>query len=375
MTEIHVWTHPRSLARGRGMDRLTALRPDAVRVAYVYHSARWLSHSSRPGMVDQLGSGGWSEAVAHQGLGLPIHGDDADQAAADLRARGVAVIAWIVGLHSTPLATRHPDLAVVNAFGHSFRHALCPAVAEVADHAIRLVAGVAATGVDGIDLEAFGYLGWPHTGEHSKFGNGLRPVDEWLLSVCLCVACEGRLDDVGVDADALRARIRTEITRQLEAPRPAAADTSTDAVAALGQPMHDRVLEMRSAVTEDLVVAAVAAAAGVPTTLRVTRDQYACGGKSTGDLARLATAAGTVTFTDLTADGSGLNADLTAAAAAGVPADRVDLGWLVPRARRVAMPDLALGPRAVSLYAYDQAPDTRLAEEMREARVRLGVAA
>ena len=57
-----------------------------------------------------------------------------------LRSAGLAVVGWIVGLHSTPLATAHPDLALRNVFGHVYRHALCPAQPAVRRYAAALVA-------------------------------------------------------------------------------------------------------------------------------------------------------------------------------------------------------------------------------------------
>src|SRR5690606_31547810 len=71
-------------------------------------------------------------------------GDEATAAGTALVAAGVGVTAWLVGLHQSALATARPDLALRNAFGHPYRHALCPAQPEVVGYARGLVADAAA---------------------------------------------------------------------------------------------------------------------------------------------------------------------------------------------------------------------------------------
>lgn len=115
-------------------------------------------------------------------------------------------------------------------------------------------------GVTGLELEAFGYLGWQHQSAHDKLGTALRPVDRWLLSLCFCSACTERFTDAGIDVPALAETVRATLLAQLAEPREADA-LGADARAALGSELHDTVLAVRSRTTVTLVRDAVAAAA------------------------------------------------------------------------------------------------------------------
>lgn len=351
--------------------RLRAAGIARVRLAYAYHGGRWLLTTSDPAAVVDFPAGRWfaprSNGSGQDGTGpsLPVLGDEATSAAAALVASGVAVTGWLVGLHQSGPATARPDLALRNAFGHPYRHALCPAQPEVVRYARNLVAETAGQpGVSGLELEAFGYLGWQHQSAHDKFGAALRPADRWLLSLCFCPACSARFAGAGVDAADAAAAARAAVLAQLADARPAG-DLAEDAVTALGQDLHDTLLAVRSEVTTDLVRAAAEASGGLPLSVRATDNRYACDGKSSGDLHALAAAAGSLTVTNLVGDSAALRHDLIAAGRTGA---EISAGWNLGAAQTGAEEELldiaaqarSHGVRSLVLYAYDLAPAPRL---------------
>ncbi|WP_435972305.1 hypothetical protein [Streptomyces sp. Qhu_M48] len=368
---IGLFAHPLSF-RERPQaqaDWLAAHGVDGVRLAFSYHSGRWLLTTSDPCAVADFGAGQWFRdgSAPHDAsrLQLAVLGDEATTATASLLESGIEVTAWLVGLHQSGPATRHPESALRNAFGHPYRHALCPARPEVRACAADLVARAARRpGVSGLELEAFGYLGWQHQSAHDKLGVVLRPVDRWLLSLCFCSACSERFTDAGIDVTAMAETVRTTLRAQLIDPCEAG-DIEADARAVLGSEQHDTVLGVRSRVTAELVREAVIAAAGLPVSVRATSNPYACDGKSAAGLDTLAGATGALTVTDLTGDRDALRRELAAASQTGA---RVTAGWNLAVNRttdeqqlaEVAEDARAAGARSLVLYAYDLAPAQRL---------------
>lgn len=362
MTHVQVWAHPWSLSDAGARDRLDGLDVDGVRVAFAYHSARWLSHATEPGKQVTLGSGAWfnTENIAWESLTPASNGRHAEKAMSAIRGEGREVIAWVVGLHNSALATSRPDLAITSAFGHRYAHALCPAQPEVVDYAARLVQSVATHAPDALDLEAFAYLGWGHSGEHVKSSAALRPLDRWLLSICCCSACEARFRAAGIDVDKLKNDIRRGIRQQLADPQPQAVNTATLARDVLGDDVIRAVLAARARVVESLVSATVDMAEGCPVLLRSTSDVYECAGKSAGDLGRLARLVGELTFTDFQGSGERLVREVDAATLRGIARDKIAVGWAADPRKAVDNEILTTlmgsGLRAVSLYAYDLIP-------------------
>lgn len=134
-------------------------------------------------------------------------------AAAELRAAGLRVSAWIVLTHNSGLGAE--GVSVVNCFGERYRYALCPARPEVREYAA-LLAGEAVAGaeVDAVSLEACGQLGLTHLSHHEKTDGAFSALATRWLSVCCCPACRGSWVERGLDpahvVDTLRAAVRAE---------------------------------------------------------------------------------------------------------------------------------------------------------------------
>ena len=278
-------------------------------------------------------------------------------AAAQVRAAGIPVTAWIVLTHSTRLGSANGDVAVVNCFGESYPYALCPAHEEVRDYAATLAAeAVREVAVDGISLEACGQLGITHLGHHEKTDGAWTPYAARLLSICCCAACWRRWSERGLEPDevvvALRAAVQAEAMAH---PAP------------LGAALEAALLDTRHASTDALRAQVLEAvrreAPGAPVTLHAHPDPWTTG-PSPG---LTATAAGDVDALLVPAWPTGpATAEVVAAAAAGsgtrVDAPVIDAyvtvlppadpGELVPHVRRL----VAAGATRLSLYHLGLVP-------------------
>jgi hypothetical protein len=344
-----VWAHPVSFLTDpdRRAADLAGLGVTAVRLAHTYHSGRWLLRSGTPGRTVDLPPGSWTRHAP--GAPWPVvHPTAFDDAAEALRRAGMQVLGWVVGLH-TDTDTR-PRWLLRNAFGDALRHALCPAQADVVTAAAGLVGAAAAAGVDGLDLEAFGFLGWAHDGGHRKGTAG--PAAQWLLSLCFCPACAAGLGAAGADPVAARMRVQRAVATLLAGPEPVDALPAV-LPAMLGDDLHGALLTSRAAAVRRLLTAVRAAAGDLPLWLRATADPYSVGGRTGGDLAELHALVGGLLLSDLSG-GAGPVTDL--AAVAGLPGAAVAVG-LRPDAASTAAPH----PYRKVWYAYDLAAPAELA--------------
>jgi hypothetical protein len=184
-------------------------------------------------------------------------------AAAILRSAGRRVNAWIVLTHNTRLGLAHPDVTVRNCFGEPYPYALCPAHAEVRDHAATLAAeAVRDVEVDGISLEACGQMGVGHLGHHEKTEGAWTPRAGTLLSICCCGACRAAWAAEGLEPDEVTAVLRESVLNP-------AASPSGDLLAAL--------LAVRHRHTDMLRAQVLAGLPRVPVTLHAHPDPWVTG--------------------------------------------------------------------------------------------------
>ncbi len=125
--------------------------------------------------------------------------------------RGVQVRAWIVCCHNTAFGMAHPDIACETAFGDKLFHNLCPANNDVRKYIAALVADVASTGVDGIELEAFQFQGYVHGFHHEREGIVLPPAAQFLLGLCFCPSCIASAKRAGVEIEKIRSWTKTAL--------------------------------------------------------------------------------------------------------------------------------------------------------------------
>ena len=255
--DLAIYAHPwdlRALDAHGGLARLRDLGFGEVALAVSYHAGRWLTPWDPRGMVRFL-EDGTVHYRPHSDYGLlqpkmsaevPDDGPSplewlCDQAPkAGLRAR-----AWTVGTHNTRLGELHPDCCIENLFGDVYTYALCPANPHVLQYLLALVGDVGAhAGLDAIELEAFGWMGWKHSSHHEKSSFVPDAFLERLLSMCWCDSClatQGRPVGLRVDPELLdrRQRLATAV-RELFA-RADAMDPKTSATRGPGASQFEEV--------------------------------------------------------------------------------------------------------------------------------------
>lgn len=382
--DLEVWAHPRSFADGadRQAEDLATAGVRMVRLAACYHAGRWLLTTSTPGDVVYLPDSTPLFAIdptlytaIRPVVEPPSWDGDGGQpstsfavAVAALRRAGLRVVAWVVALHNSPLATAHPDRAIQNVLGRSYRHALCPANPTVARYAAALVRDAGSQGVDGVDVEALGFMGWLHGSHHEKVGVRLDPVDVYLLSLCVCADCRGVLGAHGVDVDRLVHQAAGAVQQRVSEGVDEAVQghVAERAAAAIGASDHRGVQGARAAIVHRLVTQ-VAAACPVPLDLRITSQDHEFAGKAAGDVGALAGAVDRVTVTSLVNEAGALDEDLRALARADVDPGRTAVGLSLAaqeptatRAEGIVALARAAGVRAIVGYAYDLVPSRRI---------------
>ncbi|MWV41985.1 hypothetical protein [Natrialba sp. INN-245] len=223
-----VWAYPWAL-RETGLDRtcreLAAAGVDRINVAAHYHSIRTLNPRAESNPFTDSPGGCFFRPTGEQFRDSPIEPpvcdlpgssdplDDVIAAAADA---DLEVSAWTVCLHSSRLASEHPEYRPVGPFGTEHEHGLCPSDPAVQSYLSALVSALADRGVSRIDLESIGYptAFHPHgeTYGHLKNFAATDDVSRVLLSQCFCEACRERAD---VDLEATAQLVRDLLSRSL----------------------------------------------------------------------------------------------------------------------------------------------------------------
>ncbi len=273
-----------------GVQALTPRHPRhrliVARHAAAYYAPdpdRWRGHRLRPAPANWLADP-----------------DSFGRATAALRRAGLSVSAWMVLLHNSLLGSENLDMVVTNAYGDRYPWALCPAQAAVREYACTLVADVASRyPVDTIELEACGWLGFPHQGSHDKTGGvTLDSIDDLLMSLCFCTACLPTYADAGLDGVQIATRIRTALDATFAGNtgfRHDVALDSLDAVTALAYMLdtdtaasiqHQRRLLADQLRTE--VVTAIRAESNASVLLHANADPLRAGSFAGVDMSRVA---------------------------------------------------------------------------------------
>ncbi|WBQ04695.1 hypothetical protein [Kribbella sp. CA-293567] len=187
----------------------------SVRATTAWHPAHRVVHAEHAAAYFRIRPERW------RGLRPPVPAwgvEDDDRfgtATAALAAAGLRTEAWVVLTHSSVLGRSAPSLAVRNAYGEVFSHALCPAQSAVRDYALTTVQEICEQyDVPALMLEACGWLGFEHASQHEKTsGADLSACARELLSICLCPACSERLT---LDVSRLAIDVRTIVDRELQ---------------------------------------------------------------------------------------------------------------------------------------------------------------
>ena len=226
--QLALYAHPfdlEALAKDGGLARLRDLGYAEVALAVSYHDGRWLMPWHPGGVVRFLEDGvvhfrprsDYGALVPKTSSHVPPSGPSPlERFCSEAAAAGIATRAWTVGTHNTRLGERHPEACVTNAFGDRLSYALCPAAPVVQQYLTALVADLAAhRGLQTIELEAFGAMGWKHSSHHDKASFTPSGLLDAALSACFCSACRQQLQHAGADPQALAARVCTLVQQCL----------------------------------------------------------------------------------------------------------------------------------------------------------------
>jgi hypothetical protein len=131
---------------------------------------------------------------------------------------GIRTRAWVVCCHNTTFGMMYPDVACETAFGDKLFHNLCPTNNDVRKYITSLVADVASTGIDGIELEAFQFQGYVHGFHHEREGVTLSSASRFLLGLCFCPSCVASAKTVGVEIEKIRSWTKTTLKNSFTSP-------------------------------------------------------------------------------------------------------------------------------------------------------------
>lgn len=225
-----VWAYPWDLVDegvAHAADSVAGLGLDGIRMASAYHSGKFLSPRSTHRRVvfpeggviyfRPRGSGFHGLAIQPMLSNLLDGADPLEEVARECHRRGMTATAWMVLAHNTRLALRYPEYQVRNAFGDGYAYCLCPAQPATRDYLLALIGElVASYDVDAVELESPGYLGFLHGYHHEFYGVTPSLVEQCLLALCFCPACQRLLREQGIHPEPLQARVRDAVDRGFE---------------------------------------------------------------------------------------------------------------------------------------------------------------
>lgn len=196
----------------------------AFSLAAAYHSLRQLDPLSEQNLVREIPNAAlyWNPGpAAFTGTIRPIRppsnlADAYPRARDALGAAGARVGAWVSVLHSTALATAHPQSVLTTATGSLLGHALCPASPDAMEYARAAITDLLTRETpDYLELEATGYHGWRHDSRHDKSAFPISDRLNFLLSMCFCLHCCVAYAEQGGDPELLRHRVSESIRGRL----------------------------------------------------------------------------------------------------------------------------------------------------------------
>jgi hypothetical protein len=129
--------------------------------------------------------------------------------------RGLAVRGWTNNMHSTVLASRHPDCAVQNVFGDPYITSLCPANPDVRAYSRAITADLARYPLESLLVESVCYAPFDHGYHHERTLVPITATVKYLLSLCFCSHCCEAARARGVAITPLKAFVRDQVDRAL----------------------------------------------------------------------------------------------------------------------------------------------------------------
>lgn len=254
-----LWAYPWDLldeGLDVSMERVAAVGVQGISLAISYHAALLLLPHNPRGRVRFLdGAIYFGETDAFRGLAiqprvgaLTAEGDPLERICRAAERQGLDIVGWTVCTHNSYLGERHPDKVIRNAWGDPLLYALCPSHPDVQAYLTALVAAASRYPVAALQLESYGYMGFPHGHHHEKVNMRLAPITQELLGICFCSACSSRAQADGVDAEAVRRAVLLHLDAAMTGGAHGLAETAEDTLSAI-----EPYLAMRDRVEAELI--------------------------------------------------------------------------------------------------------------------------
>jgi hypothetical protein len=220
-----IYAYPWDIAEigvSAAVDRFLALGLDTVTITGSYHAGKFLRPHGKGGKVyfPEDGTIYFKPDLSRYGAIKPVENTLLSSGRDIVRElvwqSRMATNVWLVLLHNTRLGLAHPDAVVANAFGDRYIYNLCPSAPEARAYAIGLARDVTESyPISGVSLETPGFLPYMH-GYHHEFA--LNRPNRWLdsqLGLCFCAHCIGGAKRAGIQVEALKRQVASDIDAYL----------------------------------------------------------------------------------------------------------------------------------------------------------------
>jgi len=134
------------------------------------------------------------------------------RAAVEALPKDFRLVGWTIGTHNTDFGAEQPHLTVQNVYKDRLPHALCISQRDVRQYLKALCRDLATNyPFWGLQLEAFGWMGFPHGHHHERDLVGLLPIEQDLMGLCFCEACSREAGMSDIDVDEARSIVKNTL--------------------------------------------------------------------------------------------------------------------------------------------------------------------
>ncbi len=203
------------------VDEIRRLGLNTVTMAGAYHAGKFIRPRGKAGKIyfPEDGTVYFRHEPSRYGAIKPVANHlvaEHDVFADLLKTKSVAVNAWLVLLHNTRLGETYREATVQNTFGDRYVYSLCPSNPDARHYAVAVCKDITDRyPILGLSIETPGFMPYVH-GYHHEFA--LIRQNPWFdnnLGLCFCPHCMAGAKAAGIDAERLRARIRTDVESYL----------------------------------------------------------------------------------------------------------------------------------------------------------------